>query len=358
MLKLFFLQVVNPGYKDSATRNSKQQQIEYPARGLLYDRNGKVLVYNKPAYDLMFTSREVSDFDTTDLCASLDVSKEHLIEGIKKAKKYSSYLPYAIVSQISAERYAGLQEKMYKYPGFHVQTKTARAYNKPIASLLVGYLGEVNNTDLSNDEYYSIGDNLGRDGLEKQYEKELRGTKGIRNVWVDVHNKEQGSYEDGAFDSPAHPGKTITTTIDMDLQAYGEKLMANKVGSIVAIEPSTGEILAMVSSPGFDPGELVGRKRSSNFGRLSSDSLKPMFNRATKSRYAPGSIFKIVQALIALDMGLISPSTGFECNKSLIGCHNHPEATDVKKAIQYSCNPYFFQVYKRIILNINFWSKL
>lgn len=351
IFRLFFLQVINPGYKDSATRNSKHEQIEYSARGLIYDRNGNVLVYNQPAYDLMYTAREVSGFDTMDLCSSLDIEKDELISGIKKAKKYSSYLPYAIVSQISAERYASLQEKMYKFPGFHVQTRTARAYDQPIASHILGYLGEVTDKDLSKDSYYSIGDNLGRDGLEKQYEVELRGTKGVTNVWVDVHNKEQGSYEDGKYDIPSQPGKTLTTTIDLDLQAYGEKLLAHKTGSIVAIEPSTGEILAMVSSPGFDPGELVGRKRSSNFRRLSTDSLKPMFNRATKSRYAPGSIFKIVQALIALDMGLINPSTGFACNKSLIGCHNHPEATDVKKAIQYSCNPYFYQVYKKIILN-------
>jgi len=168
---------------------------------------------------------------------------------------------------------------------------------------------------------------------------------------VDVHNKEQGKYADGRDDTPAQPGKTIVSTIDSELQAYGEKLLRNKKGSIVAIEPSSGEILAMVSSPGFDPGDLVGRQRSANYKVLSRDTLKPMFNRATKSRYAPGSIFKIVQALIALDMGLISPNTGFECNKNLIGCHNHPEASDVKKAIQFSCNPYFFQVYKRIILH-------
>ncbi len=356
VLRLFFLQVVNPGYELSSTRNSRQRQVEYSARGLIYDRNGKVMVYNKPAYDLRIIPREVGAFDTTELCSSVDISKEELIKGIAKARKYSTYLPSTLVSQISAERYASLQEKMYKFRGFAIQTRMTRAYNLPIAAHLIGYLGEVSRDDLNKDHYYSQGDYQGKAGLEKQYEKELRGTKGITYSLVDVHNKKQGSYEGGRFDTLAQSGKTIVTTIDSDLQAYGEKLMKSKIGSIVAIEPSTGEILAMVSSPGFDPGNLVGRKRSANYVMLSNDSLKPMFNRATKSRYAPGSIFKIVQALIALDMGVITPNTGFECNKSLIGCHNHPEATDVKKAIQYSCNPYFFQVYKRIILNPGYSS--
>ncbi len=351
MLRLFSLQVINPGYKLSASRNSRQRQVEYSARGLIYDRNGQIIVYNKPAYDLMITPLEVGVFDTTELCTSIDITKEEMIAGIKKARSYSPFLPFAIVRQISAERYAGLQEKMYKFPGFEVQTRMIRAYNQPIASHVIGYLGEVDREGLNLDSYYNQGDYLGQDGLEKQYEKELRGTKGIRYVLVDVHNKEQGSYEGGRYDTLAQPGKTIVSSLDSELQAYGEKLMKNKIGSIVAIEPSTGEILAMVSSPGFDPGTLVGRQRSSNYKLLSIDSLKPMFNRATKSRYAPGSIFKIVQALIALDMGLITPTTGFECNKNLIGCHIHPEATDVKKAIRYSCNPYFFQVYKKIILH-------
>jgi penicillin-binding protein 2 len=351
LFKLFFLQVIDPGYKISASRNSRQGQIEFSARGLIYDRHGKVLVYNQPAYDLMITPREAVGFDTTALCSSLDISKEELILGIKKARKYSTILPSALVSQISPERYASLQEKMYKFKGFHVRTRMTRAYDQPIASHVVGYLGEVDRADLKDDTYYSLGDYLGKAGLEKQYENELRGIKGIKYVWVDVHNKEQGSYEGGRDDRLAQPGKTMVSSIDAELQAYGEKLMAHKVGSIVAIEPSSGEILAMISSPGFDPGDLVGRKRTVNYVELSKDSLDPMFNRATKSRYAPGSIFKIVQALIALDMGVIQPGTGFECNKSLIGCHNHPEATNVKKAIQYSCNPYFYQVYKKIILN-------
>lgn len=351
LLRLFFLQVVNPGYKLSASRNSRQRQVEFPGRGLIYDRNGNVLVYNKPAYDLMVIPIEVGVFDTLDLCSSAGLSKEELIEGIRKARSYSDFLPSIIVSQISAERYAVFQEKLFKFPGFMVQSRMARAYSRPVASHVIGHLGEASRNDLSDDPYYSMGDYLGRTGLEKQYEKELRGIKGIRHLLVDVHNQVKGRYEDGRFDTLAQMGRNLVTSLDIDLQEYGEKLMAHKVGSIVAIEPSTGEILAMVSSPGFDPGALVGRDRSANYLKLASDSLEPMFNRATQSRYAPGSIFKIVQALIGLDMQVITSGTGYECNKALIGCHDHPTATDVKKAIQYSCNPYFYQVYRKIILS-------
>lgn len=349
IVKLFVIQLINPKYKLSANNNSRHREIEYPARGLFLDRNGEVLVYNQAAYDVMVIPRQVETFDTLEMCAMLDLSRADLEKGLASARKFSGFQPSILVSQLSAELYAGLQEKLYKYPGFYVQSRAQRAYQYPIAPHVFGYIGEVGQKTLDEDPYYSSGDYMGISGLEKQYESYLRGKRGIRYHLVDVHNRRQGSYEDGRFDTLPEAGQNIQIGLDAKLQVYGEKLMANKKGSIVAIEPSSGEILAMVSSPGFDPGLLVGRSRSKSFQALQSDSLDPLFNRATMSRYAPGSIFKIVQALIGLEQGVIQVNTGFECNKGLIGCHDHPEATDVKKSIQYSCNPYFFQVYRRII---------
>lgn len=349
LIKLIVIQLINPKYKLSADNNSRHRQIEYPARGLFIGRNGEVLVYNQAAYDVMIVPRQVESFDTTELCTMIDLSYQDLIDRIKAAKKFSSFRPSVLLSQLSAEHYARFQEKLYKYPGFYVQSRAQRAYLYDIAPHVFGYVGEIGSKKLREDNYYTTGDYLGISGLEKQYEELLRGKKGIKYFLVDVHSRRQGSYEEGRFDTLPEPGTNIQISLDAKLQMYGERLMQNKSGSIVAIEPSTGEILAMVSSPDYDPAMLVGRARTPSFKKLQSDTLNPLFNRATMSRYAPGSIFKIVQALIGLEQGVIQEDTGFECNKNLIGCHNHPEATNVKKAIQYSCNPYFFQVYKRII---------
>ena len=349
LIKLVAIQLVNPRYKLSANNNSRHRQIEYPARGLFLDRHGKVIVFNQAAYDVMVIPKQILPFDTTELCSMLNLSVDELKSGIVSARKYSPYQPSVLVRQLSAIDYARFQEKLFKYPGFYVQGRAQRAYQSDIAPHVLGYLGEVGVQDLRGDKHYSTGDYIGISGLEKQYENLLRGKKGIRYFLVDVHHQRQGSYEEGRFDTLPEPGKNIQISLDAQLQKYGESLMNGKRGSIVAIEPSSGEILAMISSPDYDPGILVGRERTPSFNKLKKDSLDPMFNRATMSRYAPGSIFKIVQALIALEQGAINENTGFECNKNLIGCHNHPEATNVKKAIQYSCNPYFFQVYKRII---------
>lgn len=349
ILRLFSIQIINPRYKLSASSNSRHRQVEYPARGLIKDRNGEVLVYNQAAYDVMVIPRQVEPFDTLELCELLGIDRQALVLALQKARLFSSLRPSVVVDQLSPAEHARLQEKMYKFEGFYLQSRAQRAYTYQIAAHVLGYTGEVSRADLAEDSYYSSGDYAGVSGIEKQYESLLRGEKGVSFFLVDVFNRRQGAYEEGRFDTLPVPGKHITISLDADLQAYGERLMHKKRGSIVAIEPKTGEILAMVSSPSFDLSSLVGRKRNQSFARLQNDTLNPLFNRATMSRYAPGSIFKIVQALIGLEEGVVREHTGFACDKSLIGCHEHPEATDIKKAIQYSCNPYFYQVYKRLI---------
>jgi len=349
IIKLFSIQVLSDKYKNSANNNSQRHVTEYPARGLIYDRNGKLLVYNEAAYDLMVIPKQLEKFDTLELSKILELDIEQIRKDISKAKHYSYYKPSTLVKQISNITYAKLQEILYKYPGFFIQARTIRMYPEHTAAHILGYIGEVNDKVTKKDKYYSSGDYIGISGIEKSYEKELRGKKGKKIYLVDVHNRIQGSFKDGKYDTLAVSGTNLTSTIDADIQAYGELLMKNKVGSIVAIEPSTGEILAFISSPTYDPNMLVGRKRGKNYRKLALDSLNPLFNRAIAAMYPPGSTFKLVQALIALQAGLITPNTGFVCNKNLVGCHNHPNANTVQEAVKMSCNPYFYQVYRRII---------
>ncbi|MBT3242347.1 MAG: peptidoglycan glycosyltransferase [Bacteroidetes bacterium] len=349
IIKLSILQLINPKYKLSANSNTRQRQTEYPARGKILDRYNNVLVYNEAAYDLMVLPRQVVAFDSLEMCEMLEIDHNELVQRLARARDYSTSRPSLLLGRISGEQYAELQEKLFKYPGFYIQGRAQRAYQKKVASHVLGYVGEAGLGDLRQDSYYAVGDYLGASGIEKEYEDMLRGKKGVSYYMVDVHGRVQGSYEQAKYDTlPVH-GQDITTTLDVELQAYGEQLMKHKKGSIVVIEPQTGEILTLVSSPSYELSSLIGRQRSESFASLQTDTLDPLFNRATMSRYAPGSIFKIVQALIGLELGVINVSTGFACNKDLIGCHNHPEATDVKKAIQFSCNPYFYEVYKRII---------
>ncbi len=349
IIKLFSIQVLSDEYKNSANNNSQRHVTEYPARGLIYDRNGKLLVYNEAAYDLMVIPKQLEAFDTLELSKILELDIAQIRKDINKAKHYSYYKPSTLVKQISNITYAKLQEKLYKYSGFFIQARTIRMYPEGTAAHILGYIGEVNDKITKKDKYYSSGDYIGISGIEKSYEEELRGKKGKKIFLVDVHNRIQGSFRDGKYDTLAVSGNNLTSTIDADIQAYGELLMKNKVGSIVAIEPNTGEILAFISSPTYDPNMLVGRKRGKNYRKLSIDSLNPLFNRAIAAKYPPGSTFKLVQALIALQAGLITPSTGFVCNKNLVGCHNHPSARTVQEAVKMSCNPYFYQVYRKII---------
>lgn len=351
--KLLRLQVLDSTYKQYATNNVLREVVQYPARGLIYDRNGKLMVYNKTAYDLLITPREVKQFDTTLFCSLLDITRPELEESIQKAKAYSWYKPSILVKQISPENYAILQEQLYKFEGFHSQTRTLREYTEPVAAHALGYVGEVTANDIEKDNYYKSGDYIGVSGVEKTYEKQLRGTKGVKKNLVDVHNRIQGSYRGGSEDIPAQIGSNLTTTIDLDLQVYAEKLFKNKKGAVVAIEPSTGEVLAMLSAPLYDPSLLVGRVRGKNYTELLADSLKPLFNRALQAKYPPGSTFKTINALIGLQTGAITTSTRFLCNgpaSSPIKCtHNHVTPTNVLEGIRESCNPFMWNTFRSII---------
>ncbi|MDR2009521.1 MAG: penicillin-binding protein 2 [Bacteroidales bacterium] len=346
--KLFYLQILDVSLKISSENNSRRKVVVYPARGLIYDRNGVLLVCNEAAYDLQVVPGQVKEFDTLALCNDLGIDIENFRSRFEKCKKYSSYRPSVFFKQINSRQYAKIQEHLYKYHGFFVQNRTLRKYNEGIAAHVLGDVGEVNLDMLNADSYYAVGDYAGKSGVEQYYEKELRGIKGTEYLLVDVHNRVQGSYMDGKYDSVAIPGKNLVLTIDSELQKYGEKIMQNKLGSIVAIEPSSGEILVMVSSPGYDPQLLVGRSRGKHFDSLSNVSAKPLLNRAI-SPNPPGSIFKIAQAIVGLQEGVISKNTFYSCDKSKIGCHNHPPCIGVERAIQYSCNPYFYFVFKDLV---------
>ncbi len=354
-VRLFMLQVLSNEYKLSAENNVLRYITEYPARGLIYDRNMELLVYNEAAYDLMVVPRQVKAFDTTELCSLLQLERADFDERLRKAKKYSYRKPTLLLKQISREDYGFIEEKLYKYPGFYVQARTLRKYPYPIAAHLLGYIGEVNNNELNADTYYTQGDYKGKSGLEKSYESLLRGGKGLRVVMVDVFNREKGSFSEGQYDTSAVAGEDLQVSIDAELQAYGELLMQNKIGSIVVLEPSSGEILALVSAPAYDPNLLVGRVRSENYYKLNTDSLKPLMNRATMGTYPPGSTFKMVNALVGMQESVLFPYTQYYCDgpdSRPIKCtHYHDTPLKLNVAIQHSCNPYFWNVFRSIIKN-------
>ena len=356
LVRLFYIQVMDSSYRDSADNNSHRYVTIYPARGLVYDRNHKLLVYNVVAYDLMVIPRQLKDFDEKEICELVNVTPEELRSSIQKATVISKYRPTVIKKQLSAEMYARLQEKMYKYPGFYVQARTIRTYPLKTAGHILGYISEVDSSKIKKDHYYAMGDYIGQSGIEKTYEHILRGKKGINIFLVDVHNRIQGSYRNGKFDSVAVAGKNITSSLDADLQEYGEKLMKNKRGSIVAIEPSTGEILAYVSSPTYDPNLLVGPVRSQHYKELRSDTLKPLFDRAAMASYPPGSTFKLINALIGLQEGVATPSTRYTCAGGYhvggfsLKCH-HNSSFDLETSIQMSCNAYYCYEYRSILDN-------
>ncbi len=347
--RLFYLQVIDDSYIVSANRNVLRIVTQYPARGLIFDRNNKLLVYNEVVYDLMIIPNQVKEIDTLELCNLVGITKDDFIEKLEKSREYSTYSPSIFEKQISKESYGYIQEKLYKYRGFFVQTRTLRKYPDPIAAHTLGYIGEANEDLTQKDSYYKPGDYVGMSGLEKYYEPILRGKKGSKIMMVDVFNREKGSFRNGMYDTVAVAGKDIYSSIDAELQAYGESLMKNKRGSIVAIDPTTGEILTMISSPSYDPNLLIGRVRGNNYIKLLNDPVKPLFDRTLMALYPPGSIFKIVQSLVGLEEGVITENSAFPCDKSLVGCHNHPNATNLKSAIKMSCNPYFYQVFRKII---------
>ncbi|MEM9051129.1 MAG: penicillin-binding protein 2 [Bacteroidota bacterium] len=355
IVRLFFLQVVDDRWKILATKSSERVIVEYPSRGLIYDRNGKIIVSNTPVYDLMVLPKDIEPFDTAAFCELSQISRESLDEGLSKAKNYSRYKPSVLIKQIPATEYTELAENLHRFKGFYGQPRTLRNYPKAVAAHAMGYVSEVTPRIIEKNSYYEPGDYIGANGVESIYEEVLRGQRGKRVVLVDVHNNERSSYMGGQFDSLARAGRNITSSLDLDLQEYGELLMKNKRGSIVAIEPSTGEILCMVTNPNYDPNLLVGRVRGKNYGNLSADTLKPLFNRALMARYPPGSTFKLIQGLIGLQEEVIDPNTKFSCNGGYyfagrrLGCHAHPSPVGLKYSIQTSCNAYYCNVFKRVL---------
>ena len=353
LVRLFTLQLLSDDFKKNADSNAFLQRIQYPARGIITDRNGELLVYNQPAYDVMVIMNEQIGVDTMDLCQSLHITREwyeHRMEEIKDSRRnpgYSKFTQQLFMSQLSTEEFSRFQEKLFRFPGFYIQKRSIRQYRHPYAAHILGDVGEVNPDDLSEDQYYQSGDYIGKLGVERSYEKELRGVKGKEILLRDARGRLKGHYQNGKFDVAPVPGRNLKLSIDVKLQALGERLMKGKLGSIVAIEPSTGEVLCMVSSPTYDPKMMVGRQRGKNHILLSQDTHKPLLNRAIMGQYPPGSTFKTSQALTFLQEGVITPGTAYSCthgfqNRGLtVGCHGHGSPLPLIPAIATSCNGYF-----------------
>jgi penicillin-binding protein 2 len=357
--RLFYIQVASDKYFLDANNNALRKKFIYPARGVITDRKGKVLAQNQPTYDLMVTPNEVKPFDTLSLCNIVGISIEDFREKLRKAKVYSRYQASIFQKLLSVETYAMLQERLANYKGFYVQKRTIRYYPDSIGGQLLGYIKEVNQREIDKFEgYYKRGDYIGKSGIEKQYEVELRGQKGIERILYNAHNVAQGSYADGKFDSLAIAGDQLTTTIDVDIQKLGEQLLQNKVGSIVAIEPSTGEILAFVSSPAYDPNKMVGRGTNTNYQQLVANPYRPFFIRPIKGRYSPGSAFKPLDALIALQDGVVNEATTVYCPGYYIAGNrrfkcDHASGDGnvaVRKSIARSCNVYFYDIFAKMML--------
>jgi penicillin-binding protein 2 len=356
--RLFYLQIYNTSFASLSEDNAIKVIYDYPQRGAIYDRNGRLLVTNQPSYDVMVIPRELKPFDTLEFCSILNISKDKLIKRLKKARIYSPRVPSIIIPQLTKDEYAYLQEKMRKFEGFYIQKRSLRDYQTVNAANVLGYIGEVNERLIQKDPYYLSGDLIGIDGVEKQYEKELRGIKGVKRIQKDRFNRDIGPYKNGKFDTLPVNGKDLTLTLDSKLQAYGQKLMQNKRGGIVALEPSTGEILALVTAPTYKPELLVGRKRSPNFTKLVYDTIAiPLFDRGLKAEYPPGSPFKTVNALIALQEEVIDTKESVSCRMGYyygsrgrkLGCHSHYGPLNMIPGIANSCNAYFATVYRRII---------
>ncbi len=354
IVRLFTLQILSDDYKKNADSNAFLKKVEFPSRGIISDRNGKILVYNQPSYDIMVIVNEIrSRIDTLELCKALNITKEyfvkrmHDIQDRSKNPGYSSFTQQLFMTQLSDQEFSVFQEKAYKFPGFYIQRRSIRQYEYPNAALLLGDVAEVSPDDIKEDDYYQPGDYIGKIGVERSYEKELRGTKGVQILLRDKLGQIQGSYQNGEFNTKPVPGKALTLGIDIELQRLGERLLEGKLGSIVAIEPSTGEVLCLVSSPSYNPRMMIGRQRGKNHQMLSKDPMKPLLNRAIMGQYPPGSTFKTSQALTFLTEEIIDSTTRYPCHGGFItkgrkvGCHGHPSPLNLIPAIGTSCNGFF-----------------
>ena len=354
IIRLFTIQLLSDDFKKNADSNAFLKKIDYPSRGAIYDRNGKLMVYNQPSYDIMVVMNEAKGhIDTLELCNALGISKEYFVkrmDDIKDRNKnpgYSRFTEQLFMTQLSDREFSVFREKMFRFPGFYVQKRSIRQYTYPYAAHVLGDIGEVSVSDIEEDNYYQPGDYIGKLGVEKYYEKELRGEKGVQIMLRDAHGRIQGSYHNGKFDRRPVAGRDLTLSIDVKLQALGERMLQGKIGSIVAIEPATGEVLAMVSSPTYDPRNLVGRQRSKAHAALSRNVWKPLLNRSIMGQYPPGSTFKTTQALTYQTEGIITPNTMFPCHHGFsyrglhVGCHGHASPLNLIEAISTSCNGYF-----------------
>lgn len=362
ILRAMQLQVLDPTYSSSPDATAIDEQIVYPSRGIIYDRNGKLLVYNVPMYDLMATFNQLDpEMDTTAFCNLLGIDREYFEKTLNKNwrdPRFSKSVPFPFLTNLSAEQFAALEERLYQFPGFEARLRHARGYPHHNASHALGYIREVDQNDLKKYEgLYAPRDYIGKSGLELAYEPLLKGEKGVKLVLKDNLGREVGPYKNGGLDEPAISGQDLITTIDLELQQYGEALMQNKIGAIVAIEPASGEVLAMVSSPGYDPNLLaIGRGKGNAYGHLSIDPAQPLFNRALQGKYPPGSIFKTIVALVGMQTGELNPDRTIPCQGAyyfngmrLTGCHGHPTCFDVETAIEHSCNAYFVTAFREIV---------
>ena len=372
VIRIFYLQIVDDTLKLKSENNAIKKKYEYPERGYIYDRKGKLLVANQASYDIMVIPRELKNIDTLEFCQLLNITKESFIKNIEKAKIYSPRLPSVFLSQLNKSEFAAFQEKIRKYEGFYFQKRSLRDYEVSFGANIFGFITQVNEKLVAKNPYYNSGDLIGKQGVEESYEDLLRGIKGVKYIQKDKYNREIGSYKDGKYDTIAVQGEDINLTIDAEIQKYGEELMVNKRGGIVAIEPKTGEILALITAPSYDPGILVGRQRSKNYTQLYHDSIaKPLYDRGLLAEYAPGSPFKILTGLIALQEGVIDENTTVFCNRGFsyargrfMGCHCHGGALQLHRGIFESCNSYFATAYMKTINKyskpaqaVDIWSK-
>ena len=354
IIRLFTLQLMSDDYKKNADSNAFQKKIDYPSRGIITDRNGELLVYNQPSYDIMVVENEARDhFDTLEFCQTLNITREEFLQRVEAMRDrrhnpgYSRYTQQLLIGQISDQDFSFFQEKAYRFPGFYVQRRSIRQYEYPYAAHILGDVAEVSPADIEADDYYQPGDYIGKLGVERFYEKQLRGEKGVQILLRDAHGRIQGSYQNGAFDSKPVPGKDLTLSIDLELQALAERLLEGKIGAVVAIEPKTGEVLCMASSPTYDPRIMVGRQRAKSHRELSQDPWKPLLNRSIMGLYPPGSTFKTTQGLTFLSEGIITQQTPYPCYHGFVyrglrvGCHGHGSPLPLVPAISTSCNGFF-----------------